>query len=385
MLSDVYFPRINGVSTSIETFRQEFLERGHRVTLVVPAYGRGEGAEADVVRVPSRYVVLDPEDRLMRPREVLRLTEELRPAGYDLLHVHTPFAAHYTGVALARRLGIPRVETYHTFFEEYLYHYASFLPRGLTRGLARHFSRRQCNAMDAVVVPSSAMAERLQHYGVRVPLAVLPTGIRLERFVDGDGASFRARNGIGPERRVLVYVGRVAHEKNIAFLLEVAARMRRDHPEILLLIAGEGPALNPLRQVVRRRGLGDHVRFVGYLSRRGELEDCYRAGDAFVFASRTETQGLVLLEAMALGVPVVSTAVMGTRDVLRDGEGALIAAEDVEDFAAKLRRLLADPELRRRLGEAGRAYAARWSSGALAEGMLAFYAQVLDGSRREGD
>jgi glycosyltransferase involved in cell wall biosynthesis len=170
-----------------------------------------------------------------------------------------------------------------------------------------------------------------------------------------------------------VYVGRVAHEKNIGFLVEVVARLRPRVPDILLLVAGEGPALEHLRRRVRRMGLEGHVRFVGYLSRQGELGDCYCAGDAFVFASRTETQGLVILEAMALGVPVVSTAVMGTRDVLREGQGALVAEDDVGHFAGRVRELLGDPDLRARLGAAGRAYAAGWSSGAMAERMLALY------------
>jgi glycosyltransferase involved in cell wall biosynthesis len=364
------------VSTSIETFRQEIQERGHQVALVVPAYGRGEAPEAGILRVPSWYVVLDPEDRLMRPRRVMRLAGELAAAGYDLLHVQTPFAAHYTGVALSRRLGVPRVETYHTFFEEYLYHYAPVLPKGLTRALARRFSRRQCNAMDTVVVPSSAMEERLRRYGVTVPMEVLPTGIRLDRFASCDGRRFRAQQGIDPGRPVLVYVGRVAHEKNIGFLVEVVARLRPRVPDILLLVAGEGPALEHLRQRVRRMGLEGHVRFVGYLSRQGELGDCYCAGDAFVFASRTETQGLVILEAMALGVPVVSTAVMGTRDVVREGQGALVAEDDPGHFAARVRELLGDPDLRARLGAAGRAYAAGWSSGAMAERMLALYGEL---------
>jgi 1,2-diacylglycerol 3-alpha-glucosyltransferase len=148
-------------------------------------------------------------------------------------------------------------------------------------------------------------------------------------------------------------------------------------PDVLLVIAGEGPAAPGLKRKAAQLGLTGNVLFVGYLARSGALQDCYQAGDAFVFASRTETQGLVLLEAMALGVPVVSTAVMGTAEVLDDGRGCVVAQEQVDDFAAKTTGLLLDAELRRRLGDEARAYAAHWSAPALAQRLCGFYQRVL--------
>ena len=234
--------------------------------------------------------------------------------------------AHYAGVALSQRLDLPRVETYHTFFEEYLYHYVPVVPRSWMRAAARRFSRARCNDLDAVVVPSRAMRDMLRDYGVRVPVEIIPTGIELERLSAGDGAVFRQRYGIARDRRVLVHVGRLAHEKNIDFLLRMLTRVRAAIPEVLLILAGEGPARGHLQRLASRLHLDRNILFLGYLDRRDALLDCYCAGDAFVFASRTETQGLVLLEAMALGLPVVSTAVMGTRDILEPGRGALVAA-----------------------------------------------------------
>ncbi|HKJ08090.1 MAG TPA: glycosyltransferase, partial [Gammaproteobacteria bacterium] len=166
MISDVYFPRVNGVSTSIQTFRQAFEARGHTVSLIAPDYRQATDGTEDVLRIPSRQVLMDPEDFMMQRRSVRRLTDALRERNFDLLHIQTPFVAHYAGSALARQLGIPRVETYHTFFQEYLYHYVPFLPKSWMREAARKFSRWQCNAVDAVVVPSSAMLEVLRGYGV---------------------------------------------------------------------------------------------------------------------------------------------------------------------------------------------------------------------------
>lgn len=377
MISDVYFPRVNGVSTSIQTFRRELVTLGHETTLIAPAYPAPYRDEPGILRVASRYVALDPEDRMMRAGEVRRLLPRLRRDGYDLVHVQTPFVAHYLGVKLAAALGVPCIETYHTFFEEYLHHYVPLLPRRWLKHLARAFSRSQSRALAALVVPSSAMRERLAEYGVTVPMHVLPTGIPLSDFAGGDGAAFRLTHGIPAGRPMLLFVGRVAHEKNIGFLIESLDLALRLAPDLLLVIAGEGPALRSLRRLVASKSLEEHVLFVGYLDRKSTLLDCYAAADAFVFASRTETQGLVLLEAMALGLPVVSTAVMGTRDIVLPGHGALVAGDDVNDFAGKIVRVARDPVLRQRLSHEGRAHAREWQAAALGEKLAHLYRALV--------
>ncbi len=372
-ISDVYFPRVNGVSTSIETFRNELRRLGHTVHLIAPDYFAASSDESDIMRVPSRYLPFDPEDRLLKSAWVMEHFDKLRHENYDLIHIQTPFAAHYLGIKLARLLNIPCLETYHTFFEEYLHHYMPILPRKLTSAIARRFSRHQGNSVDGMVVPSRPMLEVLRQYGVKTPAEVIPTGLQAESFKTGDGMGFRDRYEIPRERPVLLFVGRVAHEKNIGFLLQMVERVRRDIPDVLLLIAGEGPARESLEKEVVSKSLTGNVMFIGYLDRHTELNDCYRCADIFVFSSRTETQGLVLLEAMAQGVPLVSIAEMGARDVLREGAGVWIATEDAEDFSGKVIRMLADNEARQHLGEAGRAYALEWSANSLAQRMQAFY------------
>lgn len=376
MISDVYFPRVNGVSTSIATFRDACAALDVQVDLVAPQYDHVAAHETDVVRVRSRAVPFDPEDRLMA-RGALRKTLDRLPLHYDLIHVQTPFLAHYAGVRLARRTNVPVVATYHTFFEEYLHHYVPATPRSLMRALARSFSRRQCRQLDAVVVPSSMMLQSLRGYGVHTPAEVIPTGIDLAALSNGNGARFRLRNGIEPRRPVMLYVGRVAHEKNLGFLLDVVAQTRRMVPEILFVIAGEGPAQHALQRRARQLGLEAHVKFVGYLSRQQDLQDCYCAGDAFVFASRTETQGLVLLEAMACGTPVVSTAHMGTKDVLEGTRGALVVEESALPFAQAIALVLRDRHLRNRLGQVARGDAQRWTAQAMARRMTDFYRTLV--------
>jgi 1,2-diacylglycerol 3-alpha-glucosyltransferase len=377
MISDVYFPRVNGVSTSIATFRGSLSALGHSCMLIAPDYLTAADDDAGIVRIPSRYLLLDPEDRVLKAGEILSQEHQLRDRRFDLLHIQTPFIAHHVGVKLARRLGIPCVETYHTYFEEYLYHYIALLPKPLLKFMARALTRRQCNHMDAVVVPSRAMHEVLVDYGVRSPVSVIPTGIEPGDLPPGSRERFCSTHGLDASRPMLVHIGRVAHEKNIAFLLEVLRAVRQVVPDVLLVIAGEGPALVSLRHKALELDLERTVRFLGYLQRGPALSDCYCAGDVFIFASATETQGLVLLEAMTLGVPVVSTAAMGTRDILAAGKGALVAGETVTDFADKVVRLLGDPRLRERLGREARDYAAGWSAEVMARRLVEFYREVI--------
>jgi 1,2-diacylglycerol 3-alpha-glucosyltransferase len=213
---------------------------------------------------------------------------------------------------------------------------------------------------------------------VRGRVEVIPTGLPLDEFRGGDGAAFRRRLGIDASRQVLVHVGRMAHEKNVGFLLEVLAVVRRFLPDVLLLLAGDGPALPALQRRTVELGVERNVRFVGYLDRERELLDCYRAGDVFVFASRTETQGLVLLEAMALEVPVLSTAVLGTRDVVGPGRGALVVQEDAAAFAAQALVLLEDGALRRRIGREGRRWVEEeWSDHATMSRTLDLYGDLV--------
>ncbi len=371
MVSDVYFPRVNGVSTSIETFRRQLSGQGVEVRLVVPRYG-DEAEEPGVVRVAGRPVPGDPEDRLVGWRAMHRAVLEAA-RDCDLIHIQTPFVAHYAGLKAARMLGLPVVATYHTLFEEYVQHYAPFLPAGWLKGLARGFSWRQCNALDGIVVPSTAMQQRLTSYGVAVPLHVLPTGIPTARFAAGNGPAFRFRYGILSTRPVALFVGRVAHEKNIGFLLEALAHARLKRPDLLLVVAGEGPAMEDLKARVKTLALRDSVQFIGYLDRQQALPDCYAAADVFVFASRTETQGLVLLEAMAAGLPVIALAEMGTTDILAPGRGAISPPAEVKAFGDALADFINRPSAWRHLFDEAPRYAEEWSDVAMASRLVVLY------------
>jgi 1,2-diacylglycerol 3-alpha-glucosyltransferase len=378
-ISDVFFPRVNGVSTSINTFATELRALGHQVTLIAPSYTDEDKQEEWIVRVPSHKIYFDPEDRLMNFGKLKALLPWIRDKHFDVIHIHTPFTAHYVGIHFGKKLDIPVVETYHTFFEDYLHHYLPFIPQFISRKLARTISRRQCNAVDGIVSPSKPMLDVLKQYGIKTPAEVVATGLDDSSFANVDGEHFRMSHDIPLTQPMLLFVGRVAHEKNIGFLLEMHVELIKNHPDALLVITGEGPAEESIKQSIEKLGISNKVRMIGYLDRGHELIACYKAADIFVFASKSETQGLVLLEAMAQGTAVVAIAELGTKSILIEGEGVLIAKDDINDFADKVSILLSDAPKRQMIGEKGRQYAQeKWTAGILAKKVAKFYKGAIN-------
>jgi glycosyltransferase involved in cell wall biosynthesis len=368
----------------MQTFCRELVRLGHRVTIVAPDYGIADAdAEFEIIRLPAQRIFFDPEDRLIRKSAVRATVEKLAGRHWDVIHIHTPFRAHQIGVALAKKTGRPTVESYHTYFEQYVANYIPWFPPGLLRFFVRSFSRRLCEGVDHLIVPTSEMADVLKGYGIATPSTVVPTGIRLEEFARGDARRFREAHGFAEDAPLLLTVSRLAIEKNIDFLLEVARVLRTQMLDFTFVIAGEGPDAPRLKRLASTLGFEDRVRFLGNLDRDSTLLDCYSAADVFVFASSTETQGLVLIEAMACGAPIVSTAVMGTATVLRGARSALVSEERVDAFAELVARLLRSPQDRRALSAAGPLDAEKWSAGALMRKVVAMY-ERLAGSPHGG-
>lgn len=373
----MYFPRINGVSTSIQTFKSEFERAGHKVILIAPEYSGTDIKDESILRIDSRSIPFDPEDRMMKSSCIKKLIPDLKKHDFDIVHIQTPFVAHYSGTKIAKALGIPCVITYHTLFEEYLYHYIPLVPKRLLKFFARRFSSSQCNQAKGVIAPSSIIVELLENYGVKNKIEIIPTGINSKKFEKGDGNKFRKAFNIPNEKKMLLNVSRVAFEKNIGLLINVVHRLKQKLPEIILVIAGEGPAKNAYMQQAKKLKLDNNIAFVGYLDRDSELIDCYHSADIFVFSSVTETQGLVLLESMAAGTPVVSVAAMGTKDILVDCKGACISNGEIDDFCNKVVSLLTGEKTYLDTKNAAISYARQWDCETLANKMISFYQELI--------
>lgn len=373
-ISDVYYPRINGVSTSIKSFKENLEQLGHEVRLIAPKYSNHRCSEKWIKRVPSFQVPYDPEDRLMNYFQLRKLKKWVESEKFDLIHIHTPFMAHYFGLNLRKTLSIPCIETYHTFFEDYLHHYIPWLPEKFGRLFARWVSRRQCNSVDGVVVPSKPMLDVLTQYGIDKPMSVIPTGIDKHFLTKRNSDVFKLNYQLPMDKKILLYVGRVAKEKNIEFLLHVVKNISREYKDILLLITGEGPADKDLDLKIKELGIYEFVKRLPYLDRGNELLQCYSAADVFVFSSKSETQGIVPLEAMAQGTPVVAIAEMGIASVIKNNEGAFATKDNLEEFVSCVKKLISNDKLHASQSKKAYKYVKEnWTATAQAEKVVSFY------------
>ncbi len=374
MFSDCYHPIVNGVTTSIQLLASALRRAGHQVRLFAPSVPGHSDAEAWVRRFSSFTFPLHPEERVSLPWPAVNFLEASRFAPH-VVHLHTPFNVGLFGWWVAARLGRPRVFTHHTLFEEYL-HYVPLPPpwlKPVAVGLCRWF----WNTSAAVVAPSREVAERQVQQGLRRPLSVIPTGVDVASFQGGDASGPRQELGLQDGDRILLYMGRVAREKSLDFLLEAVARARRDDPRLRLVLVGDGPERPALQARALELGLEGHAAFLGYRP-RASLRHYLAAATAFVFTSQTETQGLVLLEAQAAGVPVLAVRASGTTEaVLPERSGFLVEPGDTGVFAAAMVRLVGDEALLRRLSDGAREQAERFSVEAMSVRMLEVYQQAL--------
>ena len=380
MMTNTYAPHVGGVARSVEAFTTAYRERGHEVMVVCPEFENAPRDEPRVVRIAAiqRFNGSDFSVVLMTPRWVRRKIELFRP---DLIHSHHPFLLGATAVRLARMLDVPLIFTHHTMYEHHHTHYVPGDSPAMQR-FAIHLSTNYANLSDAVFAPSQALATILRRRGVRVPLHIVPTGVRLEEFATGSGEGFRAILGIPRNAFLVGHVGRLAPEKNLGFLARALERFLGEVSSAHAIIAGVGPSLESLRRDLGQRP-GTHVHFAGVL--HGPfLTSAYKAMDAFAFASLSATQGMVLLEAMAAGVPVVALAAPGTDEVVRDGEnGRLLAEADEATFADALRAIAErSTEAREALSRQARATAEVYSLARMVERALAAYDGLLTLSRR---
>lgn len=376
MVSDTYFPRVSGVASSIRSFRSGLARLGHEVDLLIPAYGQDDVNEPGILHATAWRTALYPEERIMSLLGCARAHKRMKERNYDVIHIHTPFMAHVYGSYLARKWRIPAVVSYHTHFEAYVGHYYPWVPKAFGRRLVSSLSRRQCNIADTVIVPSAAMERVIATYGVRTRVRIIPTGIDISAR-SGDGMAFRSRYGVAPAQPLLLYAGRLAPEKNVAFLLDVVGTLRTAVPNIVLLIAGDGPARSALEAYSRKHGLTDNARFLGYVDRDTTLKDAYRAADLFVFASQTETQGMVLVEALAAGLPIVAIPALGVADLLAAQEGTRSSTADPGVFSTVCLSILRNTDLRARLAAEASRHAMRLSQDAMSRRLSETYAMLM--------
>ncbi|SEL18531.1 glycosyltransferase [Ectothiorhodospira marina] len=378
MFTNNYLPFIGGVPISIDRLVRGLLRQGCQLKVLAPSYGAEARPDDVVMRIPSLlHWGSKGEFRLANPfsPSIARAVREFRP---HVIHVHHPFWLGSIGLFVGRRLGIPVIYTYHTRLEHYA-HYVP-IPGRLFRNLIAHsLVKRFANKCEGVIVPTRSAEEYLHVLGVTAHILVKPTGVDCSApdRVSVETVESLRRKHAADGATIFVSVSRLSQEKNIDFMLRAIHRARETCAQpFRLLIVGDGPERAQLERRIQEMDLDDHVTLVGAVAPE-EMTAYYLLASAFLFASKSETQGMVILEAMAAGLPVVAVRASGIDDVLEDGVNGYKTQEDIAEWSARLLELLEDPARREAMSRRAVDFAREYEVVRISEDVADFYGRLL--------
>lgn len=378
MLTNNYKPYIGGVPVSIEHLAAALRERGHVVYVFAPTYENQEEEEY-VIRYPSFPVriVGAPVPNVCTGI----IGEKMQELGIEVIHVHHPAIVGNVALALRQRFGIPVVFTYHTRYEEYLHYISGLKQLEEYTGVFDKYLRYFCGKCDLLFAPTPGMREYLVQKGMQTPIEVLPTGIPGENFYPKKvWADALRERYLGGADYLLITVSRLAKEKNLRFQMEgltcLKRLLKKKGRTFRHLIIGDGPDREELCRAAAELGLSREVLFIGNVDNR-EVGNYCAAADAFVFTSKSETQGIVLLEAMASGLPVIAVDGSGVCDIIVHGKNGYLTDEDAHSWAVHIKECLMDEGGRNAMRQAARETAERYSEESVAKWAERYYREVI--------
>ena len=375
IFTDSFRPYTSGVVRSIELFSHEFKAKGHEVYIFGPDYPLLNPPEEEgVFRFVSVPWPAMPEFSLPIPISA-QLNSKIKEIGLDIIHAHSPFLLGRLGARAARRHKLPLVFTFHTLYDQYVHYFP--VAENISKSLMQSIGRKFCNRCSMVVAPSLLVVNYLRRIGVEAPIVNIPTGIDLSEFKDLNRNWLREHHGIQPDEKALMFVGRLGKEKNVTFLLKAFGDVLDEYPSAHLVLVGKGPQEEDLRKLAGKLKVKDKVTFTGMLDRE-EIVNCYASADLFVFPSVTETQGLVIGEAKAAGLPTVAIRAYGPAEMVEDGEDGLLTPPSLSSFTEAILKLLQDHELYERMSKKALENAPKISSSRSADKMLEVYQDLID-------
>jgi len=394
MFTDAYWPRVNGVSVSVDSFSRALVKEGHDVLVVCPTYPQEinnaislqKEAEAEeilkVIKVPSIPVFVSKEDQLAKSTKWKWVFKQVDVFNPDIIHINTEVTIAEFGFSYARSHNLPVIYTLHTMWEDYAPNYFPMFPERLVRFIVRGVVKNVIKRSYRVIVPTPQIEATVTKYKLNTVISKIPTGIELDLFKRDEEKSAEFRNkleNLFPKirgKRILLFAGRVAREKNIGFLLKIFPDILAKHPDTVLLIAGNGPDLEFYKEEAVKAGIDEYCVFTGYFDRR-DLALVYSIAEVFMFPSMTDTQGLVTLEAMLTGTPVVAIGAMGTLTVMGGDNGGFMVKNDMPEFTARVLDLLGNPELHKSKSQEAIIHARSWSIEELTKKLISLYKSAI--------
>jgi glycosyltransferase involved in cell wall biosynthesis len=336
MMSNTYSPHVGGVARSIDAFSNEYRRRGHSVVIIAPTFKNSIKNEQNIIRIPAiqNFNGSDFSVALPIPGKISSVVKEFEP---DVIHSHHPFLIGSSALRVAHTYDIPLVFTHHTKYEEYT-HYVPGDSK-LLQQFVINLSINYANLCDLVFTPSESIRELIIKRGVSTSITTLPTGVDTRIYAHANGRKFRQTLGIPENAFVIGHLGRLAKEKNLEFLSEAIIKFMLKSPQSMnycFLLVGTGPMKTSIIEKFSSNGLSNRVFTVGLLD-KNEVVNAYSAMDLFAFSSKSETQGMVITEAMAAGTPVVAIDAPGVREVVKNNvNGKLLKNADSDLFCAAI-------------------------------------------------
>jgi len=376
--TDSYLPYYSGVVHSILSFKKNLEKLNHKIFIFCPSYHNSK-PEAGVFRFISFPAPTHRHFNLAFPFS-FNIMATVRGLNLDLIHVHSPFLMGCLGAAVAKKNNLPLIFTYHTFYHHYL-HYIPITP-AIAFSFLRYWERRFCNNCQLIIAPSASVKNHLLKQNILAPIKVLPTGIELKEFQIPKVVNYyQNKYNLPQNSKVLLTVSRLSKEKNIYFILKVFSKLPASIiKQCYLFIIGEGPEKEKLQNYSKQMLYNSHIYFTGTVSRK-ELVDHYINADIFIFSSPSETQGLVICEAKAAGLPVVALRASGVTEAIDNGkDGFLIEPLDENSFMQKILLLLSDYKLRERFSHEAKKKSVSFSAQQRAIQLQNYYLELLQSS-----
>jgi glycosyltransferase involved in cell wall biosynthesis len=385
IFSECYNPVLNGVVVSINTFKTELEKRGHEFYIFTTASLDRQASDSHIIRFPIMLPFKSKGGKypIAWPQNAKKVSKKIAELKIDLVHSQHMLGLGQTGRKAATILGIPRILTYHTLLAEY----AHYVP--LFSGLARRYlisqSKKICNCYDQIVTPSPSMAKVLKSYGVTQSIESIATGVDLANYENSfSREELNQKWHVPTDKKLLLYLSRVAKEKNLDFLLESIKILKQKRTDFHLLVVGGGPELLSYQKSTKKWGLSSVVTFTDMQPKK-EANRFFGAADIFVFPSITETQGIVITEAMAAGTPAVAINIMGPSDIIENGIDGYLTDLNVDEFTDKINSLLDNENLRKKLGAQAKQNAQKYSTQVCADKLENLYEKVTSHYRAQSN
>jgi glycosyltransferase involved in cell wall biosynthesis len=407
MFTDSYWPRVNGVSVSVESFADALIKSGHQVLIICPYYPEspvqnnpdaklagadtqlGRVPESCIIRVPSMPLFISKEDRLSKSHKLFWVSRHISKFKPDVIHLQSEFVTASFGHYCSRVHKIPVIYTYHTLWSDYMMNYMPWAPLFVLNIILWIVESTALKRAYRIIVPSEVIRDYVKKYKSKKAPYLLPTGINDKIFYprsSEENAEFReTMEKLYPnlkQKNILLFAGRIGKEKNLELILNIAPKIIECRNDVVFLMVGSGPDIYWFKEECETLGLADYFVFTGYLE-RSILARIYSISRIFIFPSRTETQGLVTIEAMLSGIPVVAVGERGTVTVMRGDNGGFMVPNDADIFTGRVLELLNDKTLYEKKSAEALEHGKEWTMDIMVKRLENIYAETIDDYKKE--